>query len=198
MRTVHETEALRPSDPVPKYLHPQHSKARLKLLLKKDERQPDAPATPVTNGNGTTNGSPQFTGWTTTYPSELGFTAEEEERSPDQLWRLLRRQIHWAQEEAEELKQQSEVLEQLRRKEWTEKEVLLDQVISNELSYHERRAKVLTGAAKVPTADEIRAAAAQAVSPTRMDAVSQSPGLNGHPVEDRTEAAAVLASLSQV
>ncbi|TVY75619.1 INO80 complex subunit [Lachnellula suecica] len=195
MRTVHETEALRPSDPVPKYMHPQHKQARLKLLIKKDQSQPETPSTPATNGN--TTGSPQFNGWTSSYPPELGFTSEEEARGAEQLWRLLRRQIHWAQEETEELKQQSEVLEQLRRKEWAEKEVLLDQVISNELSYQERRAKVLAGAARIPSADEIRMAAA--MSPTAMDAVLQSPApLNGQPVEDRTEAAAVLASLSQV
>jgi hypothetical protein len=197
MRTVHETEALRPSDPVPKYLNPPHGKSRLKLLVKKDQGPAEAPATPVTNG--TTNGSPHhFVGWTFSYPPELGFTPEEEERGPEQLSQLLRRQIHWAQEETVALKEQSEAYEQLRRKEWAEKEVLLDQVINNEISYHERRAKVLAGAAKIPTADEIRAAAAQAaISPTRMDAVSQSPvPLNGQPPEE--EAAAALATLSQI
>ncbi|TVY88402.1 INO80 complex subunit [Lachnellula willkommii] len=198
MRTVHETEALRPSDPVPKYLNPQHNKSRLKLLVKKDQDPAEAPPTPGTNG--TTNGSPHhFVGWTSSYPLELGFTPDEEERGAVQLFQLLRRQIHWAQEETVALKEQAEAYEQLRRKEWTEKEVLLDQVINHEHSYHERRQRVLAVEAKLPTADEIRAAAAQAAySPTRMDAVSQSPvPLNGQPLEE-AEAATALASMFQV
>ncbi|TVY25805.1 INO80 complex subunit [Lachnellula hyalina] len=199
MRTVHETEALRPSDPVPKYLNPQHNKSRLKLLVKKDHGTAAAEAAPIPVTNGTTNGSPHhFVGWTSSYPLELGFTPDEEERGAEQLFQLLRRQIHWAQEETVALKEQTEAYEQLRRKEWAEKEVLLDQVINNEYSYHERRQRVLASAAKIPTADEFRAAAAQAAySPTR-EAVPQSPvPLNGQALED-AEAATALASMSNV
>lgn len=192
MRTVHETEALRPSDPVPKYMNLKaYKNPKGGLLTKKDQSE----ITPSTNG--TTNGGAKFTGWTSSYPTELGFTPEEEERGAEQLFQLLRRQIHWAQEETVSLKEQCDAYEQLRRKEWTEKEVLLDQVLGTERDYSERRAKVLAGAARIPTADEIRAAAAQAAySPPGIDSPAPLNGLP--PVERRTDAAAVLASISHV
>lgn len=69
--------------------------------------------------------------------------AEEEARGPKELYRLLRRQVHWAEEEGELLKRQCEQLEELRKKEWLDKEVLLDQVIRNEVLWNERRQEVL-------------------------------------------------------
>jgi hypothetical protein len=138
MRTVHETEALRPSDPIPKSMQPMIKSSRLKLSVKPQQSQDGLPH-PL---NGTTNGNDP-PGWTSSYPAELGFTAEEEARGSKELWRLLRRQVHWAEEEGELLKKQCEDLEILRRKEWLDKEVLLDQVIRNEVSWHERREEVL-------------------------------------------------------
>lgn len=137
MRTVHETEALRPSDPIPKSMQPM-IKNRLKLSAKPQETQNGVPH-PL---NGVTNGNDP-PGWTSSYPVELGFTAEEEARGPKELYRLLRRQIHWAEEEGELLKRQCEQVEELRKKEWMDKEVLLDQVIRNEVSWNERRQEVL-------------------------------------------------------
>lgn len=194
MRTVHETEALRPSDPVPKYMHnPQHTKARLKLLVKKEQETSDTSPAPATNG--TSNGNTEFIGWTTSYPPELGFTPEEEERSPEQLWQLLRRQIHWAQEEADALKQQVDVMEQLRKKEWVEKEVLLDQCVNNEISYNKRRQEILAGESRIPTAEEIRAAAEAAIPSSehvkaladrmRTGGASAGPAPKSVPAEDR-------------
>src|ERR1700710_2144115 len=87
MRTVHETEALRPSDPIPKALlasmqsHPKLA-SKLKLVVKTP--QPDGQTPPPTNG--TSNGH-EPSEWTTTYPPELGFTAEEENRRPDELYK---------------------------------------------------------------------------------------------------------------
>jgi hypothetical protein len=137
MRTVHETEALRPSDPIPKSMQPM-LKHRLKLSVKPQVTQNGVPH-PL---NGVTNGNDP-PGWTSSYPAELGLTAEEEARGPKELYRLLRRQLHWAEEEGELLKRQCEQLEELRKKEWLDKEVLLDQVIRNEISWSERRQEVL-------------------------------------------------------
>ncbi|TAQ88547.1 hypothetical protein B7494_g3161 [Chlorociboria aeruginascens] len=184
MRTVHETEALRPSDPIPKSMQPLNKSSRLKLILKAPQAHTED-QTPGLSTNGATNGieTPAFT---SSYSAELGFTADEEARGPEELWKLLRRQVHWAEEEGELLKRQCEIMEEIRRKEWFEKEILLDQVIKNEIDWHERRRKVLEGDAQVPTAETIRAAAAAAMSPTQMPLV-----------EDQREAAAVLASLHQ-
>lgn len=49
---------------------------------------------------------------------------------------------------------QCEAMEQLRKKEWMEKEILLDQVIKNEISWHERRQEVLKELADRPDAEE--------------------------------------------
>ena len=137
MRTVHETEALRPSDPIPKSMQP-FNKMRLQPPPKLGEPI-DGVSHPL---NGVLNGSDAPV-WTSSYPAELGFTAEEEARGPKELYRLLRRQAHWAAEEGELLKKQCESLEALRRKEWHDKEVLFDQVIRNEVSWSERRQEVL-------------------------------------------------------
>ena len=137
MRTVHETEALRPSDPIPKSMQPM-IKSRLKLSIK-PQQPPNGAPHPL---NGISNGNDP-PGWTSSYPVELGFTAEEEARGSKELYRLLRRQVHWAEEEGKSLEKQCEEIERLRRKEWLDKEVLLDQVISHEVSWHARREEIL-------------------------------------------------------
>jgi hypothetical protein len=198
MRTVHETEALRPSDPIPKSMQPAKTSRRLKLILKSSQIQAEEnhPGTP----NGTTNGT-VATEWTSEYPPELGFTPEEEARGLEGLWRYLRRELVWAEQESEGLKRQCEEMEQLRKKEWKEKEVLLDQVINSEVSYHERRKEVLAIEAQLFAAEELKAAAivAATASPS---ATANSPAplaVKTTPVvEDRSEAAAVLASMRQV
>ena len=142
MRTVHETEALRPSDPVPR----SHSQAqvkpqRLKLIVnaksanrvgnngdihKVDEAstvhpstQPDQEAQPVA----------QFE-----YPPELQFTEDELSLPPDQLFKLFRRQVHWAEEENQELKDEIEALEAKRKEEWQAKELILANLMEAELA----------------------------------------------------------------
>jgi hypothetical protein len=183
MRTVHETEALRPSDPIPKSMQPLSKSARLKINLKHQQEQTGD----LHMANGETNGNDP-PGWTSSYPTELGFTAEEEERGPKELWRLLRRQVHWAEEEGALMKRHCEDIEERRKKEWLEKEILLDQVIQTEMSWHERRQEVLKSLETAPIASDINtvAAAIPPVTATSLDVA------NG--VED---AAAVLASMHQ-
>jgi len=189
MRTVHETEALRPSDPIPKSMHPTNKALRLKLAAK----LPHTSTEGLPPLNGIANGSDP-PGWTSSYPPELGFTADEEARGPKELYRFLRRHILWAEEEGESLKKQCEVLEELRKKEWLEKEVLLDQVINNEANWHQRRQEVLAGMANLPSAEEIRAAAAASMSPGRGSASSPPVHISDPPVEEN-DAATVLASM---
>lgn len=69
------------------------------------------------------------------YPPDIHFTAWESSITADQLMRLLRRQVHWAQKEAEELKKQVEALEQQKREEWQLKEILLEGTLEAELAH---------------------------------------------------------------
>jgi hypothetical protein len=182
MRTVHETEALRPSDPIPKSmqaLQPAKPMPKLKFIVKSSQSQLEVQQT-----NGTTNGHDP-SGWKSSYPADLGFTKEEEDRGSKELFRLLRRQVHWAEEEAESLKRSVEMLEELRKKEWIEKEILLDQAISAEMSWHERRKAVL---ASLPPLSDMKIAGSQP-SNHATPAPFKEPPLE--------EAAAVLASLHQ-
>ena len=129
MRTVHETEALRPSDPVPKG----HSEAatrtaggtgsngslkRIKLIVNNGDRPKsivgELPPLP-------TDGIPDESGEAGPiemdslpfalpvphdyYPSDIADTLDDHELSlpPSQLYRLLRRQVHWAEQDAAQL-----------------------------------------------------------------------------------------------
>jgi hypothetical protein len=72
------------------------------------------------------------------YPPDIHFTAWESAIAADQLMRLLRRQLHWAQQEGDDLKKEVEMLEQQRREEWTLKEILLDGVMEAEYATAEK------------------------------------------------------------
>ncbi|KAI9644935.1 hypothetical protein NHQ30_006969 [Ciborinia camelliae] len=145
MRTVHETEALRPSDPIPKHMQdisrPGHRQP--KVLMK-----PFPGTSPVAGAQISPKVDPA--NLASSYPPELGITLEEEAKGPVELWKLLRKQIQWAEEEGEALRKQCELMEELRKKEWMEKEVLLDRVIEKESDWNERRKVVLAGLAKLP------------------------------------------------
>ncbi|ETS86709.1 hypothetical protein PFICI_00537 [Pestalotiopsis fici W106-1] len=152
MRTVHETEALRPSDPVPKSL--QHERAdkakqnnRLKIVLKtqqphgtQDDSMDDAADEEV--------GSDFFT----TLTEQHGFTSKElsiGQADIESLWRLCVANLKWATEEGATLREQCKEWEELYRQEWLEKEVLLEQVETAEVDWWHRRHAVLSGAADI-------------------------------------------------
>jgi hypothetical protein len=140
MRTVHETEALRPSDPIPKsYSHPPNRNQRLKLILSA------RPSDQQLNGDD--------------FEHEFGHADLDHLESLDsdgqavntnganveppwpakEQYRLLRRQIHWAEGETEELKAEVEALEKLRKEEWIEKELVFNNVLEAELHHHTRK-----------------------------------------------------------
>jgi hypothetical protein len=179
-----------------------HKTSRLKDVMKPPQPHAEGhfagPLNGVVNGSDLNGGASSYP-----YPEELGLTAEEEARGSKELWRLLRRQLHWAEEETDSLKRQCEMIEELRKKEWLEKEILLDQTMKNEISWHVRRSEVLAGRAEIPTGDELKAAAERAalnkvLSPPSFEGMSPGPRpIKGQPVEDQREAAAVLASLHQ-
>ena len=142
MRTVHETEALRPSDPIPR----SHSQAqvkpqRLKLIVHAKPPQIETLNGDVTEADDDTiidtntevepepHRAPAFE-----YPADLHFTEEELAMPPSQLFRLLRRQVHWSEQEHLELKAEVETLEAKRRSEWEAKELVLLNVAEAELA----------------------------------------------------------------
>ena len=195
MRTVHETEALRPSDPIPKSMQPHiKSGTRLKLVIKQPHAADTQNQTQSLHRNLESNNSSDAD-HLTQLPTELGFPTEELEMNPRDLWRLLRRQLHWDLEESESLQRELEVTEAILQKEWVEKEIILDQVIKGESDWHKRREEVL---ATVPTAEELRAQAlAQVDSAVNMGALALKSEMSEDLKEDQREAAAVLASLAQ-
>ncbi|KAI9808642.1 MAG: hypothetical protein M1825_003793 [Sarcosagium campestre] len=150
MRTVHETEALRPSDPIPKsHAHPAKRETRIKLILSRkppDYKGNGSEATALEPGDDDTIAATSVGGISATltpdfepYPSELRFTEEESAMPPKELFRLLRRQVHWAEEERDELKALCEQLETEQRREWKAKEILLENVMEVELAYRVQR-----------------------------------------------------------
>lgn len=141
MRTVHETEALRPSDPVPKHHQqgtPAHKVQRIKLKLSqpKDDSDPHShpphqPEPPLTNPDEPAEpleySLPEFFG------PEIGFDEHELALPPRELYRLLRRQIHWAEKEGQQLRDEWERIRPKRKQAWMEKEAIFDDFMDAEV-----------------------------------------------------------------
>jgi len=62
-------------------------------------------------------------------PASLSFTPAEAMLPRQQLFRLLRRQIHWATQEETELAQELDALERQRREEWLAKELVMENLL---------------------------------------------------------------------
>ncbi|KAH6648393.1 putative C2H2 finger domain protein [Truncatella angustata] len=173
MRTVHETEALRPSDPVPKSL--QHERAdkakqnsRLKIVLKKPESHQDDS---MDDG---AEGEELSADFFTQLTEQHGFSGKElqiGQADIESLWRLCVANAKWAGEEGTTLREQCKELEELYRQEWLEKEVLLEQIESVEIDWWTRRHAVLSGAAdiQVSTAAKPRASVPRDGDPDETD-----------------------------
>ncbi len=73
------------------------------------------------------------------YPDDVALTPNERALPPHQLFRLLRRQLHWAQDESRRLRGEVDALERRRRHEWMLKELLLENVMETELRDHDER-----------------------------------------------------------
>ena len=95
------------------------------------------------------------------YPPDINFTAWESSVSADQLMRLLRRQLHWAQKESEDVKKEIEMLEQQKREEWLLKEILLEGALEAELAQAEKEHLLDKVDAKVRAAMEADVAPAR-------------------------------------
>ncbi|KAK4447640.1 hypothetical protein QBC34DRAFT_126366 [Podospora aff. communis PSN243] len=148
MRTVHETEALRPSDPVPKSMQagPAGKSSKLKIILKTPQSHAAGQDDAVDDSSvGDESGADMFTPLT----EDQGFTSSELEMPLKRLTGLCKLQLKWTEKEAEQLRHECKIWEDLYKQEWLEKEVLLDQVVQSEQSFEQRRIAVLTGAADI-------------------------------------------------
>ncbi|ROT37437.1 zinc finger protein [Sodiomyces alkalinus F11] len=147
MRTVHETEALRPSDPVPKSMQSGTTgKSKLKIIIKTPQSHAAGQDDSI-NGGGDDGelSADLFTPLT----QEQGFTPEELDMPLEKLYKLCRFQVRWAEEEGKKLQDEVKRLEAIYEREWREKEVLLFQVIQSEADWNERWQAVRSGAADV-------------------------------------------------
>ncbi|KOS16854.1 INO80 complex subunit 1 [Escovopsis weberi] len=145
MRTVHETEALRPSDPVPKSMQsgPTGRTGKLKIIIKTPQSH-SAQDDGMDDGKDEDGNADYFT----VLSGEL-FTAAELAYPVDKLYRKCHWEAKWADEVGEALKKECKQWEEVYYKEWLEKEVLLSQVIDSEVDWHGRRRAVLSGVADV-------------------------------------------------
>lgn len=152
MRTVHETEALRPSDPVPKSMQapgsggPAGKSSKLKIILKTPQSHAAGQDDSVDDSS---NGDQSETHEITRLTPEMGFTEKDLAMPIKKLHDLLRLQLRWAERDNAQLTEEWKRWEELYKQEWLEKEVLLDQVVLQETSWHERRQAVITGALDV-------------------------------------------------
>ncbi|CAI6252025.1 unnamed protein product [Periconia digitata] len=163
MRTVHETEALRPSDPVPKHhsSNPSNKFQRIKLVLSDTKRaaegkgstppSPVAPVPPPVSQNIAADS--EYTHNNITYvqdatipnaptmvqfPPDISFSPDELSLPAPELFKLLHRQLLWATQESEQLRVEVEIAEKKRRDEWIAKELLVENVMEAEIAKAQR------------------------------------------------------------
>ncbi|EEH21095.1 hypothetical protein PABG_03326 [Paracoccidioides brasiliensis Pb03] len=132
MRTVHETDVLRPTDATSKggasattTGNAKPTRIKLKLSQPAKEGSHDGDKNDITKESDPS-----------TIPylgPELGFDDHELSLSPEQLCHLLCRQIHWAEQEAAQLKRDWDIIEPIRKESWRDKELIFEDVIHAEL-----------------------------------------------------------------
>jgi hypothetical protein len=158
MRTVHETEALRPSDPVPKHhsSNPQNKAQRLRITFNKlstgatpedlnspvsggDRNGPPSPLMATTGmeqdweQNNVTWSRDAHTGdWVATFPPDVSLSSKELDLSLPQLVAVISKQVEWAAQSGEELKAEAEHLERIQKSEWIAKELVLRDHLDSE------------------------------------------------------------------
>ncbi|KAI0172111.1 hypothetical protein GGR52DRAFT_549055 [Hypoxylon sp. FL1284] len=141
MRTVHETEALRPSDPVPKSMQTQSGpkSGKLKIILKTQQSHAAGQDDTVDDGDAGADMADFFTPLT----EQHGFTSKELTLEIKQLFNTCAAHLKWETKEVEALKRQAKELEETYRQEWLEKEALVNQVVHVEKNWWQRRSLVL-------------------------------------------------------
>jgi hypothetical protein len=140
MRSVHELDNLRPTEVKAAAVGsmtgtPASKLQRIRLKLSQPAREPGSETehlnepvlTTITAHDDTEETSiPEF-------GPELGFDDREVTMAPRDLYRLLRRQIFWAEKETAQLKSEWVELRPKREQAWLEKDAVFDDVIEAEL-----------------------------------------------------------------
>lgn len=149
MRTVHETEALRPSDPVPKSMQSGGTggkSTKLKIIIRTPQSHAAGHDDAVDDGNsGDENPAELFTQLT----EKDGFEHRELAMPLKKLHTVCRAQVKWAEEDGEELKQECKQWEDIYKQAWLEKEVLITQMYESEVDWHKRRHAILSGTSDI-------------------------------------------------
>lgn len=144
MRTVHETEALRPSDPVPKSMQASGPGGkRYKIIIRTPQSHAAGQSDLVDDGHSADEHAGELF---TQLTEKDGFTERELAMSFPRLHALCKHQVRWALEDGEALKQDCKKWEDIYKQAWLEKEVLVTQMVKSELDWNERRHAVLSGA----------------------------------------------------
>ena len=162
MRTVHETEALRPSDPVPKHhsSNPSNKFQRLRLVLSTSQKleKSSTPASPSSHAPNSAliplTSDAEYANNNAVYvqdisspnattmlqlPEDMNFSDHELSLPAPELFRLLRRQMLWATQEGEQLRADAELLEKQRKDEWVAKELLIENLMEAEHAKSKRK-----------------------------------------------------------
>ncbi|DAA73102.1 TPA_exp: putative C2H2 finger domain protein (Gli3) [Trichophyton benhamiae CBS 112371] len=137
MRTVHDTDALKSLDALAKQhanpTAPGISKPpRIKLKLAPRKENDNAEKLDGSEQKGD-QGKTKDQGDIPIFDPEVGFDEHELAMPLEQLARLLRRQIHWAEQESKTLEKNWELIKPMRKKTWKEKELILDDLIHSEI-----------------------------------------------------------------
>jgi hypothetical protein len=144
MRSVHEIDTMRPLDSISKAPGsttgtPVSKVQRLRLKLTQP-REPGTEAEPVAEPAPvvpTPIASDTVDSEENMMPElgpELGFDESELALSPRDLYRLLRRQVAWAEKETKELEKEWDETRPRRERAWREKEAVFDDLIDAEIS----------------------------------------------------------------
>ncbi|KAL7628356.1 hypothetical protein AAE478_002558 [Parahypoxylon ruwenzoriense] len=191
MRTVHETEALRPSDPVPKSMQTQSGpkSGKLKIIIKTPQSHAAGQDDAVDDGDAAEDMSDFFTPLT----EQQGFSSNELAMDIKILYKMCVANLRWSTRDLDALRRECKEMEEAYRQEWLEKEALLDQVIQIEEDWWQRRELVLRAEAKAQMAKN---------GDSGTSGASRASGASGASLGDTQEVVngsqATVASLSQL
>ncbi|KKA27512.1 hypothetical protein TD95_001827 [Thielaviopsis punctulata] len=193
MRTVHQTEDLRPSDPVPKSHQSSGSNGRkLKIILKTPASLGGAGSGPSPDDGSALDDSLIIDDADTDNFTPLSaddFTQEELDMPLDKLYRICRHEVKWAEEEGEALQRDVREMEAVYKMLWDEKELLLTKVIQSEKAWYARRKIVLAAEAAAQAEAEAEKTAAKK---RLLEAEAAEDGRNAEAIAKRMKSVEVL------
>ncbi|EEQ30988.1 hypothetical protein McanMca71_003540 [Microsporum canis] len=137
MRTVHDTDALKSLDALAKQhanpataTLPKPPRIKLKLAPRRDNDNGEKPDWSEPKSDQSKAKEPSDA---PIFDPDIGFDEHELSMPLDRLARLIRRQIHWAEQESKTLEKNWELIKPQRLRTWKEKELILDDLIHSEI-----------------------------------------------------------------